>query len=164
MTETQREEFLMRLADDQAAREAVARAVELGQVTSQAFEVQPVQRSVSRPVPVARLSPVLSARVVFASSVLIAGCAAFWAWYSMTPQPVQAVATVVSDDLVEAWTSVGQNMDQDPMDVAIQADDWLETGYTVPPDSVEDLDQFDESESWMLQAMIGLKDEPEDQE
>jgi len=154
LTEPEATAFELQLADDQAAREALARAVELTQVVATAESLEPVVALHSQ-------SSSLTKRLAWmaigsAASLLVA---LLWSgagsWFSG-----KSIAAADQSRLADAWSQMRQELADSDSDL------WYPKPNDDQPESLADPGDVDPlnsvAPSWMTAAVEGYPNEPSD--
>ena len=170
MTELQRQEFEDRMGEDQEVRDAVVRAMELGELVYPCFEPA-LSDSDSRQTKTER-APVVEHRVaglspdrtavrttkrrlpgiLFAAAACIALVAAGWAWQSSQTGERDSLA-VMTMDVADAWSNLADWDDRETLESQPADPVWDPAGN----DITDELDN--ESGNWMLVALMDLERE-----
>ncbi len=159
-------EFQKRLAQDQAARDAVVRAMELSQLTLTALSACPSTqaepaRSVSKEYTSTRHSR--ASRLVFAASICLAFLTAGWAIYSNSQNAGIGLAAEV-ESLATVWAKTAEPADEGWELEMAQTDelndaDWEFEATGQESDSVPMVDE--QTASWMFDALTILDESDE---
>ena len=156
----QRAAFEKRLAEEQAARDAVVRQVELGQAVFAHFDATPVPpREVSKvavPAAVGKWNR-FSIALAVAASVALVG---FFVWSLRTGDP--ASRTLAEEDqLLDAW--VFTQLEQVDSNLEMVGDESFAAEETLGEDSGEVAGDADEDDSsWMYLALADLEGDDSD--
>lgn len=143
---SERDEFEKRLAEDQQAREAVEKAVSLGQIVYATRGERNVRVANAAPacerLPTATRPVQVHVGVLLAASIVLTLFSAGWFWHTRTESNVDQIvaSSVATDALVIAWADMLEQTDEDDL-LNTDSDDVL----------FDDFD--DQSVSWMADAL-----------
>jgi hypothetical protein len=147
------EQFEERLATDQAAREAVAEAVELLHAVCAAEASEPV-------VAVAAHQSIWSQKLVWISTgaaaavALVAGVLSINPWGGFSPSRPERNVAAVSPALVDAWSAIRKEAADESASHSVSASAVLTEAELALAE--EDLALSTEAPSWMTAGVLGL--------